>query len=88
MTAPCPICKVRPGQCMHLCDGAGTVDLEKLARTLATEQRAEAWAEGYGRRPDGISPQWWAKNRAHFLQEAKDYLATLDEIYSGKIYRK
>ena len=85
MTAPCPICKARPGQCMGLCDGAGTVDMEKLARILAQEQRSEAWAEGHGRRPDGISPQWWAKNGPHWLEQARSYLATLDEIYSPPV---
>lgn len=79
---PCPMCAAGK-DCMHLCDGKGKVDLEELGRTLAMEERAEAFAESGGghRSVPPISEKWWAAYRAHFWQVAREHVATLAEIY-------
>lgn len=79
---PCPICAAKK-PCMKLCNGKGTVDLEDLARTLAEEQRAEAFAEaGQLERMPAVSEKWWAEYRAHYYGVARSYLSELQTIYS------
>lgn len=79
---PCPICAAgKP--CMKLCNGSKVVDLEDLARTLAEEERAEAFAEaGQPERMPPISEKWWAQQREHYYGVARSYLSTLQQIYS------
>jgi len=75
-TMPCPICSVRPGACLKMCN-AGIVDVNKIARQLHAETIAEARAEtGMIVRPSFNEPYWNGV--------ARDYLETLGNIWSSK----